>query len=183
MENGAEVSNYPVQGDTTIKETSSAQKLPQDIVSLLTERMADEFSAHYFYMNSANWCKNAGYFKAGKFFEKESLDELEHANGIQDYLTQWNVYPDIPQVKTKFDIQSLPEIVKTAYSLEYDLFTKYNQTSRTILAKDPSTFDFLGKYREIQNKSVAEYSDLLSVLDLIDPSNKFELLYFENNYF
>ena len=52
-----------------------------------------------------------------------------------------------------------------------------------ILVIDPSTFDFLEKYREIQNESVIEFSDLLNALDLIDKTDKFQLLYFEQTYF
>jgi hypothetical protein len=36
---------------------------------------------------------------------------------------------------------------------------------------------------DIQNDEVSEYSDLLNALQLVNPDNKFELLYFENTYF
>ena len=44
-------------------------KLGQTTVKLLTERLKDEYTAHYYYRNAANWCNNANYMKAAKFFE------------------------------------------------------------------------------------------------------------------
>ena len=35
-------------------------KLPNDIASLLFDRLNDEYSAHYFYTNAKNWCENTG---------------------------------------------------------------------------------------------------------------------------
>lgn len=159
------------------------RKLSPEIASMFTERIADEFTAHYFYMCAGNYCNNAGYFKAGKFFLDESMQELDHARGLQDYLIQWNIYPTISQVQTQHDLSGLVDIINKSYELEYNLFVKYNDNSKSCFIKDPSTYDFLEKYREIQNQSVAEYSDLLNVLKLINVENKFDLLYFENNYF
>ncbi|MEY3402907.1 MAG: hypothetical protein RLZZ86_2523 [Cyanobacteriota bacterium] len=157
--------------------------LDSTIVELLTKRIADEFTAHYFYLNAANWCNEQGFMKAGAFFQNESSSELAHAQGIVDYLVQWNVVPTIPTVKTSYELDNLIDIINYAYNLEYNLFLAYNETSKNILLKDVATFDFLQKYREIQNDSVKEYADLLSVLRLIDFTDKYQLLYFENNYF
>ena len=59
----------------------------------------------------------------------------------------------------------------------------YNESSSKVFPIDLTTFDFLQEFRKIQNESVAEYSDLLNALNLINVNNKFEILYFENNYF
>ena len=183
-DNGIDVTNYPVKNSDESSETvGNPKRLSDEIVSILESRLADEYTAHYFYMNVANWCNGVGYFKAGAFFAKESDGELEHAKGIQDYLVKWNVFPKIPTVKTEYPITGLPEAIKEAYALEYDLYQKYNENSKKILSKDPSTFDFLSKYRTIQTDSVAEFSDLLNALELINPSNKLDLLYFEERFF
>jgi hypothetical protein len=36
---------------------------------------------------------------------------------------------------------------------------------------------------DFQNQEVAEYSDLLNALELIDINNKLDVLFFEKNYF
>lgn len=153
------------------------------VVSCLTERLGDEYTAYYFYRNAANWCKGAGYNKAAAYFGQESQTELEHAQGIQDYLVNWNHQPAIPQVETKCTCSSLVGIINHAYKMEYSLFKAYSANQRAILGDDPATFNFIQGYVNIQNESVAEYSDLLNALLLVNPNNKLDLLYFEQQYF
>jgi ferritin len=67
--------------------------------------------------------------------------------------------------------------------MEYTLFKAYAANQRAILGDDPATFNFIQGFVNIQNESVAEYSDLLNALLLVNPNNKLDLLYFENQYF
>jgi ferritin len=158
-------------------------KLSDKIVKFINDRLIDEYTAHYLYNAAANWCADKNYVKAAKFFAEEASAEIDHANGLQAYLTRWNVLPDVPKVETNHEFSGLVDIIEQAYTIEYDLYKKYNEISKQILVIDPSTFDFLEKYREIQNDSVAEFSDLLNALALINTDNLFELLYFEQTYF
>lgn len=153
------------------------------VVSCLTQRLGDEYTAYYFYRNAANWCKNANYTKAAAYFEAEAKSELEHAQGIQDYLINWNQQPSIPQVETSCGCTGLVSIINHAYKMEFALFKAYSANQREILGDDPATFNFIQGYVNIQNESVAEYSDLLNALRLINPDNKLDLLYFEQEYF
>lgn len=164
-------------------EASIPHKLPDKVVSFLNDRLADEYAAHYLYNAAFNWCADKAYNKASAFFKEEAASELEHARGLQDYMVKWNVIPSIRKVETSHEFSNLADIIEQAYTIEYDLYKKYNDGSKQILVIDPSTFDFLGKYRAIQTDSVAEYSDFLNALQLIDRENKFEVLYFEQVYF
>ena len=157
--------------------------LPAEIVKGLESRLKDEYTAHLIYRNVANWCKNANYKKAAEFFEAEANSELEHAKGLQDYLTQWNLLPAIPAAPTKKSFESLIDIVNGAYEMEYGLFEKYSENQTEIFKDHPATFNFIQKYVDIQNDAVGEYSDLLNALNLIDVNNKLDVLYFENKYF
>ena len=109
----------------------------------LTERIGDEYTAHYFYNSAANWCAGAGYKKAAAFFTQETANELAHAQKLQKYLVDWNVLPVIPKVETHSDFGNLPEIIERAYKLEFDLYQMYVKNSQassitevTIEAKD-----------------------------------------------
>ena len=51
------------------------QQLLPEVVGLLTDRIGDEYKAHYFYKNAANWCREKAYFKAATFFEAEAANE------------------------------------------------------------------------------------------------------------
>jgi ferritin len=157
--------------------------LSSDVESILNERLGDEYAAYYFYRNVANWCKNANYKKAAVFFNSETEGELEHAQGIQDYLTQWNLMPVIPQVPTSQKFANLVDIINKAYELEYNLLMKYSDNQKEFDSTDPATFNFIQKYVDIQNGEVAEYSDFLNALQLVDVNNRLDVLYFENTYF
>jgi len=159
------------------KELSSA------VVDMLNNRLKDEYAAHFFYRNAANWCDDANYKKATAFFKQEAANELKHAEKLQKYIVSWNVIPTLPSVKPTITFTDLVDIINKAYVLEYDLFTKYNTDSVNIMSQDITTFDFLRKLREGQYESVVEYSDLLNALQLIDSSDKYQLLYFEQTYF
>ncbi len=159
------------------------KSLDGEITSMLNERIGDEYKAYYFYKNAYNWCKNANYNKAASFFEKESAGELEHSKGLQDYLTQWNLIPSIPQVTTQHSFTSLVDIINKAYDLEYELLLKYSSDQQSLLGKHPATFNFIQKYVDIQNGEVEEYSDLLNALQLVNIDNKLDVMYFEKNYF
>jgi len=138
--------------------------------------------AHYFYANAANWCRDANYKKATAFFEAEALTELEHAKGLMDYMTDFNIIPTIPVTDTNQRFTGLVEIIEKAYAIELDLMDKYNMSSAKLFGTDLTTFDFLQVYRTGQKESVVEYNDLLNALELVDKNNKFEVLYFEQTY-
>ena len=157
--------------------------LRSEVLNLLNIRIGDEYAAHYFYRSAANWCHNMSYKKAGSFFDDEANNELAHALKLQEYIVQWDGFPEIPQVPSIHKFENLAEIVVRAYDMEFGLFTKYMENSKTVFNLDLATFDFLQFFRTEQTAAVAEYADLLNALQLINPENNFELLYFENQYF
>ena len=163
-------------------ENSGLYKLSQETVTELTDRIKDEYTAHYFYRNAANWCTDANYKKAAAFFDAEAVTELEHAKGLQDYMTGFNIIPVIPATETTKQFNSLPQIIREAYGIELDLMKKYNTTSGKLFGSDLTTFDFLQSYRNIQKESVVEYNDLINALSLVNEDNKLDVLYFEQTY-
>jgi ferritin len=164
-------------------EITKPKTLPADIVTEIEKRIAGEYNAHYTYRNAANWCKNMNYKKAAAFFEAEAAYELEHANMLMDYLTQWNIIPKMMPVDPNIQFKSLVGIVDVAYDVEYNLLLNYSAMQSALSDAHPATFNFIQKFVDIQNESVAEYSDLLNALELVNINNKFEILYFEQTYF
>ena len=167
----------------TIGTVTTPKTLSREVVRILTDRISDEYTAHYFYKNAANWCKGVAYNTASAFYEAEAAAELEHAYKLQDYLVSWNIQPEIPSVNTNVSFDSLPDTIQKAYALEFDLFEKYNSDSATLFGIDLATFDFLTYFRTKQNDSVAEYSDLLNALELFNLENKLDIIHFEEIYF
>ena len=159
--------------------------LTQDIVDLLLARLSDEYTAFYFYRSASNWCQGKGYTKAAEFFKNESEDESGHAKGIEDFLVDWNVTVELPNIESSnlWDFINIVDIIEQAYDLEFNLYTAYNEISTEIFTNgDLATFDFVGKYREIQRVSVAEYSDKLNMLEDVE-LDKMNILLLEKRLF
>ena len=145
--------------------------------------MKDEYTAHYFYRAASNWCNDVNYKKAATYFENEAVDELTHAQKIQDYMTGFNIIPQIPIANPKHNFNNLINIVNDAYTMELNLMNAYNKVSHIVFREDITTFDFLTDLREIQKNSVVEYNDLINASNLVDKEDKFQVLYFEQTYF
>ena len=175
--------NPAIKATTEIESSSIPKKLSNDIVEILDARIGDEYTAHYFYRNAANWCKNANYPKAAAFFDEEAADELTHAQSIQNYLTQWNALPNIPAEMVPNTMTSLIDCINAAYEFEYGLLLAYSEMQMKMDKSNPAHFNFVQKFVDIQNHSVGVFSDLLNALNLVDYNNKLDLLMFENKYF
>ena len=175
----AQVQNKPENSGSVI----TPVKLNEKAITILTDRLKDEYSAHYFYRSAANWCKNVNYKKAAAFFDAEADSELEHAKKIQEYMDDWNVKPTIPPTETNHEFTKLVDVINGAYKMEYSLLEMYNKSSSELFIDDLTTFDFLTEFRELQKSAVIEYSDLLNALILVDTNDKFQVLYFEQTYF
>jgi ferritin len=160
-------------------------QLPKEVVNALTPRIGDEHKAFYFYKAASNRCNEKGYFKAAKYFANESADELTHSEKLEKFIRDWNVIPELDTIeKPELEFAGLVDIIEQAYQMEYDLYEAYEETSKTVFKiGDLCAFDLLQEFRTIQKDSVAEYSDFLNQLELIDANDKFQLFYFENKHF
>lgn len=158
-------------------------KLSSKTIKILTDRIKDEYTAHYFYRAATNWCRDKNYKKAAEFFSNEADDELTHAKKIQEYMTDFNIIPQIPQAPIDHKFDNLIEIVHGAYKMELGLMKAYNKDSQDLFSEDITTFDFLTEFREIQKGAVVEYNDLINGSQLVDTKDKFQVLYFEQTYF
>jgi len=158
-------------------------KLSSKTIKMLTDRIKDEYTAHYFYRAATNWCRDKNYKKAAEFFQKEAKDELKHAQKIQEYMTDFNIIPQIPQAPIDHKFDGLIEIIHGAYKMELGLMKAYNKDSQDLFSEDITTFDFLTEFREIQKGAVVEYNDLINGSELVNTKDKFQVLYFEQTYF
>jgi ferritin len=152
-------------------------------VAILTERIKDEYYAHGLYRAAANWCHDQNYKKASVFFDADAKTELDHAEIIQKYMTDFNIIPFVEGNKEKFEFSNLIDIIYKAYEFELYLMKQYNKNSQEVFSEDLITFDFLEQFRNIQRESVVEFNDLINASNLVDKSDKFQVLYFEQTYF
>lgn len=166
------------QGNIVLPKT-----LTPEIVDILNSAIAEEYTAHYFYRGAANWCAGVGYTNAAAFYAKEAAAELEHAEKLQKYLVDWNATPILPAVKFTGNFAHLIDVVNKSYAIEYQLGDKYMVWTRQMFDTHLMTFNFLQEFVDLQNGSIAEMSDLLNAAQLVDVSNKLDLLHYEERYF
>lgn len=157
--------------------------LDEKTIKIITERIKDEYAAHYYYRAAANWCRDMNYKKAAEFFSNEADDELTHAKTLQEYMVDFNVIPEIPQAKIKHEFDNLIDVVYGAYKMELGLMNSYNKNSQELFNSDITTYDLFTEFRLIQKGAVVEYNDLINASNLIDKKDKFQVLYFEQTYF
>jgi len=159
------------------------ETLPKEIVAILLHRLQDEYNASHFYRAVSNYCKGVGFEKAAAYFAEESADELVHAKKIEDFLVDWNVEFPLPAVKATGMCKGLCEIIDEAYKIEFSLYEAYEDDSiKAFELGDTCTFDLLQFFRGVQTKSVAEYSDMINMLEGVEPT-KFNLLLLEDKLF
>ena len=171
------------ENDTEEEGDGKLYKLNSKTIKILTDRIKDEYTAHYFYRAATNWCRDKNYKKAAEFFSNEADDELTHAKKIQEYMVDFNIIPEIPQAPIGHKFNDLIEIIHGAYKMELALMKEYNENSKDLFSDDITTFDFLTEFREIQKGAVVEYNDLINGSELVDTKDKFQVLYFEQTYF
>jgi len=157
--------------------------LDDKTIKIITERIEDEYAAHYYYRAASNWCKDMNYKKAAEFFSNEADDELTHAKTLQEYMVDFNIIPEIPQAKIKHEFNNLIDVVYGAYKMELGLMNSYNKNSQELFNSDITTYDLFTELRIIQKGAVVEYNDLINASNLIDKKDKFQVLYFEQTYF
>lgn len=161
---------------------TTAKTLPKTSTDIWLNRLKDEFDASQFYAQASIWCENNGFFKASAYYKKEAENERGHAQGIIDYLTGWNCEFTLPAIKSPEDFKDLIDIINKQYGIEDSLRLAYNSDSQTLFSSDLNSFDKMQEYRKIQDESVIEVSDMINVLEGVEPT-KFNLLLLEEQIF
>jgi ferritin len=161
------------------------EKLSKEVTDILNYGMHKEFDHMLAYRGAANWCNNNGFFKAAEFFAKEAEEEFGHAKKYQDFMTDWNVTPEIPNLdQPTMEFDNLCDVIETIYGNEIELFHTYQQNSTELFnSGEIAVFDFMQFYRKAQTDSVKTYSDMLNILVGTKLDDKFQMLMLEKKLF
>jgi ferritin len=132
--------------------------------SALQEAIQSELYASNLYLHLSNQCQRKGLFGAAKYFRSESDDERSHYQKIADFLNDRGAVAELPEIDACDDeVTGLKSAIEIAYQTEVDLGEKYERWYRSA---SPITQQFLLQYLEIQSRSIGEYGDLLTRLEL-----------------
>jgi ferritin len=147
--------------------------LPKMIISadhkkMLDEAVHSELYASNLYKHIANQLQRLGYFGASKFFLNESADELKHYQLHVEFQNDVGTVAKVPMVEAMNEtIETFSDAIETGYETELELLTNY-QSWYLEAADDSIVQQFLLQFLEIQRRSVGEYGDLLSRIQLVD---------------
>ena len=140
--------------------------LSPEVKACLDEAVHAELYAANLYKHLANQLQRLGYFGAQRFFLAESASELEHYQIHANYQNDSGTVASIPAIDAMDEpIGTLRDAIETAYDTELQLEKDYIRWY-SACTKDPVTAEFLLQFLRGQRKSVGEYGDLLSRLDI-----------------
>jgi ferritin len=156
------------------------QKILSDKVEAkLNELIGEELYAMYAYKAIANWCQDAGFLKAHKFFLEESSDEKSHAEILEQYILDMGCVPDLKKIDKPDDsFKSLTDVVYAAYDMEVALGEKYAKIGLECVKEDALTFTKIQEFIKIQTESIGFFGDICSAAKGLSTS-KFEQLALE----
>ena len=160
-------------------------QLSNSTVKSLSERLKDEYTANRLYRYASNCLKNKGFEMAAAYYANEAEDEMKHANGLQEFATDWNVeLALLPLGGADIEGENIPSFIEFFYKLEYDLLVKYKKDFASAFEdQEYEVSSFLQKYIDIQTASVVEIADQLNMLEQFDKSDKNWMFNFEEKLF
>lgn len=148
----------------------------------IQEVLKDEWTAVQFYQSASMYMRERNFEFAASYFSNESKEEVEHAEGLQNYLADWNIVADRDyNIPMNYTFSSPQDVLQQAYNLEYDLYGKYNTLAKTLISECPACYQFITKYLTIQDESVIKYNDLLTQTAKL--ANEFEFRALEKQIF
>jgi ferritin len=149
--------------------------LPAACVSIMNDRLADEYAAERFYVAASIWCDVEGFKCASDYFVDEYHDERRHEHRIQKEMSNYGILATLPQVQAaQPSFNDLKDIVKQAYEMEYKLCEAYQKAVLDVQNEYPACADFFMYFVKVQKKAVVDYAEIMKKLDGID--GKFELI-------
>jgi ferritin len=120
------------------------------------------------YRHLASQMQGIGYFGAQKFFLAEIPEEQSHFEKHIDFLNDMGVTISIPQVPSMTEkVKSLKQALDIAYETELDLLEYYREMAKEEGQEYAEILQHLMFYVEVQRKTVGEYGDLLTRLELV----------------
>ena len=156
------------------------QKILSDKVEAkLNELISEELYAMYAYKAIANWCQDAGFLKAHKFFLEESSDEKSHAEILEQYILDMGCVPLLEKIdKPEASFKTLSDVIYAVYDMELALGEKYAEAALECVKEDFITLTKIQEFIKIQTESIGFFGDICAVAKGLSTS-KFEQLTLE----
>ncbi len=114
------------------------------LIGILNELLAEELTAINQYMVHSEMCANWGYEKLHKAIEKQSIDEMKHAEKLIGRILFLEGTPTVSKLNKMNIGKSVPEMVTADMGAEVDAVKQYNEAIKVAVAVgDNGTRDML----------------------------------------
>lgn len=133
------------------------------IVSLLQQRLANEWYSVGFYTYLANWCSFKGYMRASEYFKNYANTEYMHMSKVTGYLIDGGVMPDTADTNGSYpELDNLEDVIGAW--MEAQNGATMNVMAICDKAKeigDGVTYQFFSWFIEDQRKNEAEVQSMI----------------------
>ena len=140
--------------------------IDKDCVSKIETGIKYELGHFYLYKHLAICMQAVGYFGAQTYFEKESLEENEHAQKHIGFLNDVGVMAKLPTITPEKEVPNdLYAAIELAYENEKDLLGYYKDVYKEEVVENPEIAEHLNFYIKTQVEAVGFYGDILATLE------------------
>lgn len=140
--------------------------IDKDCVSKVETGIKYELGHFYLYKHLAICMQAVGYFGAQAYFEKESLEENEHAQKHINFLNDMGVMAKLPTITPEKEVPNdLYAAIELAYENEKDLLGYYKDVYKEEVVENPEIAEHLNFYIKTQVEAVGFYGDILATLE------------------
>lgn len=140
--------------------------IDKDCVSKIETGIKYELGHFYLYKHLAICMQAVGYFGAQAYFEKESLEENEHAQKHINFLNDVGVMAKLPTITPEKEVPNdLYAAIELAYENEKDLLGYYKDVYKEEVVENPEIAEHLNFYIKTQVEAVGFYGDILATLE------------------
>lgn len=140
--------------------------IDKDCVSKIETGIKYELGHFYLYKHLAICMQAVGYFGAQAYFEKESLEENEHAQRHISFLNDVGVMAKLPTITPEKEVPNdLYAAIELAYENEKDLLGYYKDVYKEEVVENPEVAEHLNFFIKTQVEAVGFYGDILATLE------------------
>lgn len=137
-----------------------------DCIKKIETALKYEQGHFYLYKHIAICMQAVGYFGAQAYFEKESLEENEHAYKHINFLNDVGVLAKLPPLTPEKEVpKDLYKALELAFENESDLLDYYKEVYKEEVVENPEIAEHLNFFIRAQVEAVGFYGDMLALLD------------------
>lgn len=139
----------------------------ESVISILNYRIQQEEQSSRLYHAMSIWLDDNGYMGAAKKWQKDSEDEMTHANWAKEYLLDMGIQPKIPALKEPVqNFKDLCDVINQSYDHEVVVTQQCNDLANQALkSADNLLYQLANKFLQEQQEELGKLQTLIDKLE------------------